>query len=107
MKIEFDDRLMAHLQIVINAKLRRHEGFFFNWRDDPTMGERRTSIWLHNATPLYFHYSTSEHHEINREWLEQLSLSANQAQGLQLSAEPGKDLPPPNEKLTAVPTARG
>ncbi len=32
--VDFDDRVLAHLQIVIGAKLRRHEGFFFTWKDD-------------------------------------------------------------------------
>jgi hypothetical protein len=31
---DFEDRLLAHLQIVIGAKLRRGEGFYFSWRDE-------------------------------------------------------------------------
>jgi len=33
--VDFDDRVLAHLQLVIGAKLRRAESFYFSWRDDP------------------------------------------------------------------------
>jgi hypothetical protein len=33
--VDFDDRTLAHLQLVIVAKLRRNEAFFLSWRDDP------------------------------------------------------------------------
>ncbi|KTS55178.1 ATP-dependent DNA ligase, partial [Microbacterium testaceum] len=31
---EFEDRLLAHLQVVIGNKLRRGEPFYFVWKDD-------------------------------------------------------------------------
>jgi hypothetical protein len=37
-EIGFEDRVLAHLQIVIGLKLRRKEGFFFSWRDDQASG---------------------------------------------------------------------
>lgn len=86
--IEFDDRTLAHLHLVINAKLRRGEAFFFSWRDDPAAGNGRSSIWLDTSIPLYFKFTHSTRHAINRDWLEELTLSANQSQGLQLSPEP-------------------
>jgi hypothetical protein len=89
LEIDFDDRVLAHLQIVIGAKLRRHEGFFFSWRDDPAVGDGRSSVWLETSIPLFFRYSSPERQQVNREWLEQLTLSANQPQGLFLAAEPG------------------
>ena len=39
--VEFDDRVLAHLQLVIGTKLRRGEGFFLNWKDDPSVGDGR------------------------------------------------------------------
>jgi hypothetical protein len=80
-EIVFDDRDMAHLQLVIGAKLRRRESFFFSWKDDP-------SIWIDAAIPLYFKYYGSKQPTINREWLELLTLSANSAQGMQFMDEP-------------------
>jgi hypothetical protein len=99
LEIEFDDRVLAHLQIVIGAKLRRSEGFFFSWRDDPAIGDGRSSIWLETSIPLYFRFATSKRHQLNREWLEQLTSSANQTQGLQLSTEPGADPIPPVSRV--------
>ena len=87
-ELVFDDRDMAHLQLVIGAKLRRRESFFFNWKEDPSVGEGRSSIWIDAAIPLYFKYYGSKPPSINREWLEQLTLSANSAQGLQFVSEP-------------------
>jgi hypothetical protein len=77
--------------VVIGAKLRRHEGFFFSWRDDPALGDGRSSIWLETAIPLYFRFSSPERHQLNREWIEQLSHSASQTQGLFLTPEPARD----------------
>ncbi|HEY5229456.1 MAG TPA: ATP-dependent DNA ligase [Galbitalea sp.] len=89
-EIEFDDRVLAHLQLVLSPKLRRHEGFFFSWRDDPAIGDGRSSIWLETSIPLFFRFASAERHQLNREWLEELTQSANQPAGLNLSAEPGE-----------------
>ncbi|HEV7951142.1 MAG TPA: ATP-dependent DNA ligase [Glaciihabitans sp.] len=97
--IEFDDRTLSHIHLVINAKLRRSEGFFFSWKDDPSAGNGRSSIWLENSIPLYFKFSTCERHAINREWLEQLTLSANQPQGMFLLNEPGVITPHPRSRV--------
>uniref|UniRef100_UPI000A6C64CB DUF7882 family protein n=1 Tax=Microbacterium mangrovi TaxID=1348253 RepID=UPI000A6C64CB len=36
-RVEFEDRLLLHLQQVITNKLRRDEPFVFTWRDDPSL----------------------------------------------------------------------
>lgn len=97
-EVFFDDRAMAHLQMVIAAKLRRGESFFFSWNDDPSVGDGRSSIWLDSSIPLYFRYSGSRPVSINREWLENLTLSAHSAQGLQFTREPNGE--------TAAPTSQ-
>src|SRR5690606_11550369 len=38
-EISFDDRVLAHLELVINAKLRRRESFMLSWRDSPGVGD--------------------------------------------------------------------
>lgn len=86
--IEFNDRDMTHIQIVVGAKLRRRESFFFSWADDPATGSGRSSIWMDASIPLYFKYYGSKPPSVNREWLELLTLSANSAQGMQLMKEP-------------------
>jgi len=98
-EIEFDDRVLAHLQIVIGAKLRRHECFFFSWKDDPVVGNGRSSVWIAPSIPLFFKFSALARPSINREWLEELTVSSNNAQGLYLSSEPGEDTPAPRSRV--------
>lgn len=86
--IDFDDRALAHLQVVIGAKLRRHEAFYFSWRNDTAVGSGRCTVWLDSSIPLYFKYASSDRAPINRQWIDELAHSANQPQGLQLSEEP-------------------
>jgi len=82
MEVEFDDRALMHLQIVISAKLRRQECFVFSWRDAFDVGDGRSSIWMHSSIPLYFRYFGSRIPAINREWIEALTISANSPGGL-------------------------
>jgi hypothetical protein len=96
-EVIFDDRAMAHLQLVIGAKLRRNESFFFSWKDDPSAGDGRSSIWLDASIPLYFRYSQSKPVVINRDWLEVLTLSANSTAGLLFTSEPSARATPPQE----------
>ena len=88
MEIVFDDRVLVHLQIVIGAKLRRHESFFFSWKDESAAGSGRSSIWLDSAIPLYFRYFGGRTPEINREWISILMESSHTSAGMQLLKEP-------------------
>ncbi|AAT89371.1 ATP-dependent DNA ligase [Leifsonia xyli subsp. xyli] len=88
LEIGFEDRVLAHLQIVIGLKLRRKEGFF-SWRDEQSVGDGRSAIWVDPAIPLLFRYSGGRQPSINKAWLEALTVSSNSAQGLQLTEEIG------------------
>jgi hypothetical protein len=88
--VELDDRLLAHLQIVIGAKLRRREAFYFSWLSHD---DKRNSIWVQHAIPLRYHYDDATQHPINREWLESLTISANGASGLTVTEEPPAPAP--------------
>lgn len=87
-RIDFDDRVLVHVQLVIGAKLRRGESFYFNWRDEVGGGEGRTTVWLHPAIPLVFTYTDREMSKVSRAWIEALSVSANSAGGLHIVPEP-------------------
>ncbi|PRY68801.1 hypothetical protein B0I08_1035 [Glaciihabitans tibetensis] len=91
--VEFDDRTLMHVHLVIGAKLRRREAFFFTWKDDPAAGSGRSSIWLDSSIPLYFKFASNVRHPVNREWLEALTASANQPQGMHLLPEPSAASP--------------
>jgi hypothetical protein len=86
--IQFDDRVLAHLQIVIGTKLRRSESFYFSWNDDAEMGDGRNAIWLHASMPLRFRFDGSRRPAINRAWIEDLMAAANSTDGLRILPEP-------------------
>lgn len=91
--VDFEDRALAHLHLVIGAKLRRGESFFFSWKDDPSNGDGRTAIWIFPTAPVVFKFYGGRAPAINRHWIDALMLSANSAQGLQLVFEPAEDGP--------------
>lgn len=86
--VDFDDRVLAHLRVVILAKLRRGESFSFGWQFDTSRGSGRGSVWMHPAIPLGFEFFGGREPALNREWIEALMLSANSPQGLAVVPEP-------------------
>jgi hypothetical protein len=89
-KVDFDDRLLAHLQMVISSKLRRGEAFAFSWRDDPSIGDGRTTIWVHPQVSLVYKYYGSKRPPLNRAWIDALSHTANSSAGLYVVPEPAE-----------------
>jgi hypothetical protein len=85
---EFDDRLLAHIRVVIIAKLRRGESFTLSWNLETSHGSGRSSIWIHPSIPLQFEFFGSRDPSLNRAWIEALMATANSANGLELVAEP-------------------
>jgi hypothetical protein len=83
--LTIDDRVLAHLQVVIINKLRRHESFTFTWRDE---AGHDSVCWIGPAIGLEFVYSGNRHPLLNREWLELLARSANSNAGLTVMPEP-------------------
>jgi hypothetical protein len=99
--IQIDDRALAHLKIVIIAKLRRSEGFGFSWPKGLDLGGGRFTAWFHPGVTLLFEFSGGREASINREWLELLSQSASTPLGLTLMPEP------PNTHSEPVDPATG
>lgn len=83
-----DDRILAHLQTVIWAKLRRGEQFAFTWTDSTRNGLGRTSVWLSPNIPLAFEYFGKRAPQLNPAWIEALVKSANAPAGLTIVPEP-------------------
>lgn len=92
--VDFDDRLLAHLQLVIGAKFRRNEAFYFSWIDDPSIGSGRSTLWMYPTIPLHFKFSGGRPPAINRHWIDALILTANSPAGLHIVPEPPA---PPSE----------
>lgn len=82
-----EDRLLAHLQVLISLKLRRGENFFLTWLDAPAAGSGRYSVWVDNGVPILFEFENSRIPAINREWIETLTASAGTNFGLQVTPE--------------------
>lgn len=86
--VDFEDRVLAHLHLVIGAKVRRGESFFFSWKDDPKNGDGRSIVWIYPTAPIVFKFYGGRPPAINRHWVEALMLTANSPHGLQLIPEP-------------------
>ena len=93
---EFDDRLLAHLQLAIITKLRRGESFVFSW-DGAEHGSRNNSIWISPTVPLRFTYPGGKRGAINRAWVEALVHTANSVGGLRIVDEPGASVESPGQ----------
>jgi hypothetical protein len=83
--VHFEDRLLAHIQLVVAQKLRRQEAFLMTWQEADDLEGGRTGIWLHPAVLLTFHFGSNENPRIDRAWLEKLMASANSPMGLFVS----------------------
>lgn len=83
--IRFDDRVLAHLQIVVVGKLRRGENFALTVLDAD--GDARNILWMNQSIPLRFSFDSSVAPLIDRSWLESLALHSNSANGLEVIAD--------------------
>lgn len=80
---ELDDRTLAHVEIVVLAKLRRREAFALSI--ETPSGEHST-LWIGTNSTLQFRFGSHDH-EINRSWLETMIDSANSPAGLKIVPE--------------------
>jgi hypothetical protein len=92
--VQFEDRLLAHLQVIIVQKLRRQESFLMSWFDTEDLVGGRSSIWLHPAALLFFTFDSRTKPPIDRPWLDKLMVSANSPMGLFVADEHGDAINP-------------
>jgi hypothetical protein len=92
-KIEIEDRTLAHLQQVVGSKLRRSESFFFSWREDTSVGGGRHSVWVHPGAHLEFKFHGGREPHLSREWLHALATVASSPTGLYVVPEPAPQGP--------------
>jgi hypothetical protein len=88
--IELEDRLLAHVQIVIVQKLMRKESFAMSWMESDEGGTGRCSVWLDPRIPLYFRFDGSRVPAIDDEWVRRLRRSADGPTGLIITDPTGK-----------------
>ena len=88
-EIEFDDRLLTHLEFVIVNKFKRRESFLMSWLEKTHSNTSRQSIWMNPSSPVYFKYTGSRVPSLNREWVALLQGEANGSRGLIVRNEDG------------------
>jgi hypothetical protein len=84
-EVAIEDRLLAHVEAVVLARLRRNNAFAIRWTDtveDSPIGRR--TIWIHQSTDLFFEYDTSDEIELDRGLLDQLAQAADSNAGINL-----------------------
>jgi hypothetical protein len=86
--VDFDDRVLAHLKVVMLSKLRRGESFMFSWEFTAAVGAGHSSIWINPTIPLQFNFRGSREPRLNRAWVEELVRLSNTPGGLRVTPEP-------------------
>lgn len=84
LRIDMEDRLLAHVQAVVVAKLRRNEPFYLSWTQSPGEGSGRRSIWVNATLELAMEFAGSRPIELDRQQLDTLMSQANSNTGLDL-----------------------
>ena len=87
--VDFEDRLLSHLQIVIIQRFRRNEPLVVSWLDSLAVGDGRSSIWMTPNLPVYFKFAGSRVPAIDEAWLRRLSESASSSTGLLVTSPEG------------------
>ena len=90
LSVQFDDRVLAHLHIVILQKFRAKQSFVMSWVDGVGAGSGRTVIWLTPGLPIVFKFAGGRLPAIDRAWLAALGASADSSTGLIVLNEHGE-----------------
>jgi hypothetical protein len=85
--IEIPERLLAHIKVVITAKLRRNERFMVSWTHPDGTSPGRTSIWMDASIPLRFVFDKAEGEALDPQLLRELADEASSSRGLVLEPE--------------------
>jgi len=91
LEFKVEDRVLAHLQIVIVNKFRRGESFLFSWHEPIETGDGRATVWMAPTVGLRFKFAGSRPPEINPTWLAALYDEAASGRGLHVVDEPARD----------------
>lgn len=85
---DIEDRLLAHLYLVIAPKLRRRESFTLTWEVPHEAGGGRNCIWLTPGVALRIQYRDGRQPTINRLWVSMMTDEANSSGNLVMIPEP-------------------
>lgn len=99
---ELDDRTLAHVKVVVTARLRKRESFFLSWTRRGGSGPASVSLWIAPSVPLVFRFSTAEQEKLSRRWIESLMRLSYAEHSLVITPEDEVFAPPAG---SASPTA--
>jgi hypothetical protein len=94
--VDFDDRVLAHLKVVIMAKIRRGESLMFSWEYTAAHGSGHSSVWINPGIPMQFDFLGSREPRLNRAWIDELVQLSNTPSGLRVLPEPVERESPAN-----------
>jgi hypothetical protein len=84
---DFEDRFLAHVQVVLSQKMRRRESFLLSWSAANHEAWGRVSLWMNPSADVSFRYSGSRAATINSAWLERMMSATNSTRGLDLDLQ--------------------
>ncbi|HEY4226144.1 MAG TPA: ATP-dependent DNA ligase [Pseudolysinimonas sp.] len=101
-RIEMDDLLLAHLQMLTIAKLRRGEPFLLSWVETIDGVDRSSSIWMTQNVDLLWEYEGLRPTKLDPQQLETMATQAASNGGLNVGEEAHN---PPVESTTVSPAS--
>ena len=84
--ISVDDRLLAHLKVIVTSKLRRNESFLLSWDEPPENGSGRGSVFIHPTCDLIYRFDGSRPAELDQDLLETMATQSTSNRGLVIEA---------------------
>ena len=85
--LRMDDRALAHLQVVITTKLRRHEGFLIQWERPREAGAGRGGFWIHPNCDLTYEFEGGREPSLDHDELDRMMMAASGTGGVRITAE--------------------
>ncbi|MCD2168900.1 hypothetical protein LPW41_04225 [Microbacterium sp. JC 701] len=82
--ISIDDRMLAHVKVVVATKLRRGESFTLSWIHGADEPAGRSTIWLQPSIPLRFVFDSEQPEALDQNLLKRMANDANSSRGLSL-----------------------
>lgn len=85
--ITIDDRMLAHVKVVVATKLRRGESFTLSWTHAADEPGGRSTIWLQPSIPLRFVFDSEQPESLDQNLLKRMANDANSSRGLSLDID--------------------
>ncbi|PVE76975.1 hypothetical protein [Microbacterium testaceum] len=85
--ITIDDRMLAHVKVVVATKLRRGESFTLSWVHGADEPVGRSTIWLQPSIPLRFVFDSEQPEALDQNLLKRMANDANSSRGLSLDID--------------------